>query len=95
MDKQTSDKIKAFYQIPNRGLVNYAVELANLTDREKEVADLHLRRELSLAKVAEELGYTDRQISNINRDAMSKLGSCWGPQPWIDAVRMSYTAIKQ
>ena len=84
-------KVIAFLRCSASAPLNLALEIANLTDKERTAIDLCGIRGLTYDEAAEALQKTDRprEIDSVKRwykSAKTKLCRAWSGLYWIDAI---------
>lgn len=87
------EKVIAFLQCSATAPLNLALEMANLTDKERIAIELHGIRGMTYDEAAEELqrkGHNSRrEVDTIKRwysSAKKKLCLAWAGLYWIDAI---------
>lgn len=86
-------KVVDFLRSSSYAPVNLALEMANLTDKERKAVELCGIRGLTYDEAAEELQKGDerkrREVDTVKRwykSAKKKLSKAWAGMSWIDAI---------
>lgn len=79
-------EIIAVLNYPDRDLVRYAVDRANLTDPEWDIICLREYQGDTIESAAERLLVSPRTIKRRYGEGMKKLDSCWSGLPWVNSI---------
>ena len=83
MDKR---QIISFINYPDRGLVEFAVNRANLTAPEWECVKAREFDGETVEHLADRLQLSDTTIKRRYSSAMQKLDVCFSAIPWVDKI---------
>ena len=80
----SEEKVIAFLRCPASAVVDLALEMANLTWKEKLAIDLCGRQDMTQDKAAEVSEKSTDEIQRWYRSGMKKLLTAWSGQWWIE-----------
>ena len=83
MDKPT---VIRFLRIPDAGVVDYALSLANLTQRERMAVEMCLRLGMTQEAAAEKADVSVDAMKKWMADGLKKLETAWDGSWWIRKV---------
>lgn len=79
-------EINSFLNYPEKGLVDYAVSCANLTDPELQTIYHRVIMGQSIEVAAESLNTSPQTIKRRSNTAYDKLNQCWSGKKWIETL---------
>ena len=82
----TKSQIISFLRCPDCGIVNYAVNLANLTQRETMAVTMCCRQGLTQEAAAEQIDVSVESIKKWVESGVKKLDTAWNGLWWIQKV---------
>ena len=82
----SEDDIKLFLRYPSKALVDFALELVNLTWQERTAIDLCGRQGYTQEAAAERAGYSVDAMQRWYRAGIRKLCAAWAETMWIKKV---------
>ena len=80
------EKVLKFLRCPASGLVEFALEMANLTWKESTAIQLCGRQAMTQARAAEKIGYSEDVMQKWYRSGMNKLVQLWSGVWWIQKI---------
>lgn len=79
-------EIRTVLQYPNKPLVLFLVDQANLTANERKVIDMREHGGYTIESAAEALDISPRAVSYIYHDGMEKLNTSFSSMPFLSSA---------